>query len=444
MRAAVKRPALRLPLRLGTAGLAFAASLCGASIKLAAQWRVPSVSAVKFDSSGNRVLVGFDDGRVELHDLRRPTSLIWRRAFQPPVQIYGVYFARPDRRDARRSERVLVVETERFLRLLSAAKGIEYRTLFPVLGGTTGPLENWVPEGVVASDYDRGADVLALAGDRSNAVRFVRLGAVPSAGVDTLLALSQWWRHLDIMPGSSAVMEVRNGFTLDPSVLTPSIFDIEAGPITDIRFCDRGRLFAATTAAGTLAVWRLAGDSGSRFAAAAQGHEESAERLAFRKVVFPSSMQLGFRGLGCAGTLLITVGDFTRDGGQGYVWGDTSEIAVVSDTLREVDGSAVRRVVVGPSGEHAVTVGDLKYVVWDLKDGRAAPLYAIRNVDMPTWAQQPNAVDIAPDGARMAVGFGPSVLIMTVRTALVDQVIGTPLARPPTIQWLADTVTGER
>jgi hypothetical protein len=107
------------------------------------------------------------------------------------------------------------------------------------------------------------------------------------------------------------------------------------------------------------------------------------------------------RGLACGKNSLVTVGYYSEKYGDLQMW--TADTAEMTQSFFGVDPGTANHVTIDRSGQHAATVGDIRYVLWSVTDNQVQPLGKIYLGVSEGHDVEPRAVDFSPSGEFVAL-----------------------------------------
>src|SRR5229473_8686778 len=152
------------------------------------------LTAVRFDSTGERLAVGAWDGTVSVWNVKSKNEL-WKSL--PAARDVGNLFLFFRRNDSQ----LIVVEKRGKLRVYETVSGKLIKSLTPNFMAFAGER----PEGIASADLDQGGRILARAGHYFGGVYLIDLDlAIQSTGIE--LNLATWTR--DKEPQSPALLKV--------------------------------------------------------------------------------------------------------------------------------------------------------------------------------------------------------------------------------------------
>ena len=362
--------------------------------------RAAKVSTVRFDSKGQRLAIGKDDGSISVYD-KSSGKKVWG---VPPtsVKIYANFFRADD-------SQVLAVEYGGNIKVFDASSGRLLRRFEPNF------LRNYDgrSERIHSTDMDPSGNVLALEGFLFKIVTFVNLDVAIKKIKGGELRLAEWIRSVSSPVYTSEKSRKEAG----PAYMGEVAFDgEEADLVTDLKFCRDEKHIAATTRSGRLLVWKF------------QPADSSNPHLLRVSDVESYSRQVGdhpeFRdlfGLDCSEKHVLTVGHFSKHG-QMQLW-DLETGEMLQHTNQADPGTALR-VKFDQSGRFAVTTGDLRYVLWEIKDNKLHALGKMYfNRNGYGWDYL-NSVDFSPSETLVALGVSARVNVIDIPSLTIVSSIG--------------------
>lgn len=339
------------------------------------------VTAVRFDSRGQRLAIGRDDGSVSVWD-RAMRKTIWTSGAMG--SIHSLFFRNND-------EQLIAIEHFGNIRVYEARSGKSLKVIKPFPSSD---------EMLQAVALDPTGTVLALAGHLFSSITLIDLklaiarGRTGGAGIGSLF--------FQETPGYEGV--------------------------TDVCFCSSGKYIATTTNSGFLVVWKIDSLKGE-----SKGQTILGKLVPYiRRVGSSSSLARALLGLGCSETgLLMTVGYHSKYG-EIQLW--KTELGEMLDCVKGAHTVVPKRVAIDKTGQFAVTTGVLSYIIWRIKDGKLHRLGKIGFRDFVDYL--PNAVDFLPKEDIVAFGVNADIFLVARSTLSIVDRIGSP-ERQPRIERLS-------
>lgn len=191
--------------------------------------------------------------------------------------------------------------------------------------------------------------------------------------------------------------------------------------LTDLKFCPDGKHIAATTRSGRLLVWKFLPTDYTN------GRLTRVSDVEFYSRQVGDNPKYGaLFGLDCSEKHILTVGYFSKYG-QMQLWDiETGKMLHHSD---QVDPSTANKVKFDKSGRFAVTTGDLRYVLWEIKDNKLHALCKMYfgKFSHPLangWPSYLNSVDFSLTENIVALGVATTVDIVDIPSLTIVETIG--------------------
>jgi WD40 repeat protein len=312
---------------------------------------VGEITVVRIDSTGHRLLIGYDYGSLELWQLRADSNkLLWQNPGFP-AGVQALYFVGE-------INQVLAVYKQGGIVFFDAGTGSVSKVFFI-------DFDEYIarePERLSESDYNEGHHVLAVSGNVSDRVVLIdvlKLFASKKNSKDSMYVVNtnSWTRVFPDPLKTSLVYEIRSDRKRDSAVVKDLSSNIESFAnkdeiVTCLKVEPGFRYVIAGTKAGKLIKWDL---------------EDSSETIEPERIVsvVPSKDHGEFNdilGLDCRDSLMLSVCFYSSTCGQ-MQWWDSRDVTLI-DFVKDADPSTCRRIRINSDAMYLITTGDFSYRVW--------------------------------------------------------------------------------